>query len=510
MKHFIFLFSIGLSFFSCVLSSDDKLYNSTDNPYINELESMRISWDGSSITFKYEENPSADTQYQWYKSFDDTYTNCITLNGETNNSFSTGSLEKGIHYYYCTSTNASLSETKYFSVAYTGLPLIIIDTINMEEPTAEYVSAKENGGNYGATLKNATKVPAKMHIFKDGSLHSIYNSGDYSENTAGLTIKLRGNTSAYGQKKPYKLKLQDKEDLLADIIGRNAYGYKSKDWLLLNTATSLCTVIGFAVSDIAGIEWTPEYAFVDVVLNGNYKGCYLLCEAISRGAKRINVSDEGYIIERDAYWWNTDVKFITDLNQKYTFKYPDSDSISASQITYIKNYMNHVEKEILNGTYEAYIDTESFARWQLIHDILGTWDACGSNIYMSKYDSTENSKIRMCTPWDFDSIFRMKNAWSNVHHGNRIYSQLLFSNSNSAFLDSYKAQWNSLSSILENEVSAELNKLYTKSGNAINLSRQFNSKRWNITFNTIESDITKANTWFTNRTNWLNTQTGGM
>ena len=73
-----------------------------------------------------------------------------------------------------------------------------ITTVNNEEPVADQVSPPE--GCYGAGLQNATKVPARMIISKNDE--TIYDSGEYEKKQSGLTIKLRGNTSAYSEKKP--------------------------------------------------------------------------------------------------------------------------------------------------------------------------------------------------------------------------------------------------------------------------------------------------------------------
>ena len=450
--------------------------------------------------------------YRWYASSDGTTATGVPVSGATSSIFRTPVYtERGIYYYYCVATNvfndvksaAVISDV--VSVAYMGLPVVVIDTVDGEEPTAEYVSPPT--GAYGAGLTNATKVPSRMQIFKDGQNEAVYDSGEYDKKKkSGLTIKLRGNTSAYGAKKPYKLKLQTKADLLADFLPNRSSKCKDKNWVLLKDATTLNTYIGMAVADIAGTSWTPEFVFVNVVINGDYKGIYLLIESIEQNESRINVSDDGYIIERDAYWWNEDVKFITTLyNQKYTFKYPDPDDIQENPVLleYIENYMNDLEYHVKNGTYEDYIDVDSFARWLLIHDILGTWDAGGSNIYMSKYDSTENSKIFMETTWDYDTSYRMVDAWANQHIGTRMYAKPLLKSENKSFINSYKTQWSVLSLLLWNELSERIQELKVIQGEDINSSRQYDALRWNVIPKTIEEDILIAENWFTSRIVWL-------
>ena len=95
-----------------------------------------------------------------------------------------------------------------------GLPLLYIETVDSEEPTCEYVSAPS--GCMGMTIRNATKVPGRITMYQriEGLDSVVYDSGDYEKDVSGMTIKIRGNTSAYADKKPYKIKLQKKKDML--------------------------------------------------------------------------------------------------------------------------------------------------------------------------------------------------------------------------------------------------------------------------------------------------------
>ena len=109
-----------------------------------------------------------------------------------------------------------------------GLPVIIINTVNNEEPTCEFVTSPE--GAAGKSITNATKVPCSITI----RLHDeiLYESGLYKADTSGATIKIRGNTSTKLRAKPYKLKLEKKADLL---LRDDDDKYKDKEFLLLLT-----------------------------------------------------------------------------------------------------------------------------------------------------------------------------------------------------------------------------------------------------------------------------------
>lgn len=419
--------------------------------------------------------------------------------------------EKGIRYYVCGATvdQINIEYSDVVAAAYSGLPILVIETVNHEEPTAEPVWNADHTRIF--TIINETKVPSSMQIYKDGQ--SIYDSGVYEEKKSGLTIKLRGNSSAVSEKKPYKIKLQKKRDLLALINGSEELR-KDKEWVLLKGGTDLMTFIGTTVAEYAGQPWTPQSTFVNVVMNGEYRGIYLLIEAVNKSEMRVNVSDDGYLIEREGYAAYEEVKFETERGLWFSFKFPDDKDISKDEtlLSYIKDYMNIVENKIQKGEYEDYIDVESFARWNVIHDILGTWDGSGSNQFMSKYDKStpENpnedgtwSKLTMSTLWDFDSILEMTDSWAKNHAIKYNYSDWLFANINSAFFDSYQAQYDNISAGVWPYLSAKLIELKNSLGEGINIARQLDANKWHASYTSIETNIQQAEAWFPARGVWL-------
>lgn len=318
----------------------------------------------------------------------------------------------------------------------TVLPVLDIVTVGGEEPTYEEVSAPE--GAFGKSITNATKVKARMVMVVGAD--TLYDSGPYAEDKSGLTIKVRGNTSAYYDIKPYKLKLEKKADLLHR---GNDTKYKDKHWILL-AETAPNTPLGFTLSSLVGMDWTPGWEFVNVVLNGQYRGLYLLCEQVRRNADcRIDVDEQtGYIIEHDAYWWNEPVWFQSVTGRKYTFKYPDSEDVTQAQVDYISGAVSRFEESIADGSYPQYIDVRTFAAWLLAHDIMATQDSGGANLYFSKYDDTPQSVFRACVLWDFDTSFRTSGTWSRLHTDPYSFFNSLFSSPNPEFQQTYVALWN--------------------------------------------------------------------
>ena len=318
-----------------------------------------------------------------------------------------------------------------------GLPVLYIQTIDGAEPTCERVYAP--AGSWGSTI-NSEKVYGRMLMYKRiaGMDSVLYDSGDYEKNVSGMTIKVRGNTSAMGDKKPYKIKLQKKFDLL--MRGVDSV-YKDKEWALLKDE-DLYTFSGFSVAGLVGMTWVPGRRYVNVIMNDIYRGVYLLTEQVKRNPDcRLNVDKNcGFIFECDIYWWNEDV-YVTSCDApgyNYTFKYPDEEDITEEQLAYMQSLVNAYEASLNDGTYPDQIDVHSFAAWCLVHDLMGTKDGGGCNRYYTKYDTTAQTKIVMPVAWDFDVSMRISEGWSRCH---TVYMNKLFNSSNKTFVNEFVRLW---------------------------------------------------------------------
>lgn len=379
-----------------------------------------------------------------------------------------------------------------------GLPVVVINTENEEEPSCDYVSAPE--GSWGKSIINAEKIPGEVSVFdSDGSL--LYYSGEYKKGDSGMTIKVRGNTSAYYNKKPFKIKLQKKGDLL----GRNDKSFNDKNWVLLNDP-NLNMYVGLELSKMMDMDWTPEAKYVNVIINNDYRGLYLLAESVERNEEcRVNVSNTGFIVEHDAYWWNEEGQYLlSSFNPflNYTFKYPDFEDLSEEDINKIQYILDTYEQGIEKENYTELIDIESFAKWILSHDILGTWDGGGSNFYLCKYDINDNSLIKAGPLWDFESMEIMDNDWSGPHTVlNRFKG--LYTN-DSSFMHSFLKLWNDkkislkdgLSKLFEELKDTELWKPYASSLASSN-------SRWNTSYNSPDVEADKRKDWFMDRLSWI-------
>ena len=289
-----------------------------------------------------------------------------------------------------------------------------------------------------------------------GATVSIINSDMTFDYQGTANIKGRGNAT-WGDypKKPYKLKLSDKHPVFGNP--------KSKKWQLLAEycdKSFLRTAMMLELSKIANIRHTVSYDFVELYLNGQYNGLYILTEQVEKDKDRINIKDDGFIIEDDNYATEEPVWFTTAIkNRKYSFKYPDSDDAIVADddnYNYIKGFMDDMEDALFSDNYQdatagyrQYIDCESFAKWYIVMELLGNWDPNWYYVLDSR-----GSKLEMAPCWDAEWSLGLAEtdsdgSWSRepgipmaynreVHRYSHYFTQLL---SDPYFKSVVKAQW---------------------------------------------------------------------
>ena len=261
----------------------------------------------------------------------------------------------------------------------TNLPTIVINTAGAKDITSKQVYVSSN-----------------LYIVSDG--------GKTLLSTAETGVRGRGNASWNFPKKPYKIKFADKQSPL----GAPA---KDRTWTLINNygdKTLMRNILAFEVSRRVGMAYTPFCTPVDVILNGEYEGCYQLCDQVEVDGQRVPAKD-GYLIEIDAYNYTEDVNFNSPRGMPVTVHYPDADKITSVQRTYIQNYFGQMEsalfgsnfKDAVNG-YRKYLDVDSYLKNFIVGEFCGNTDTYWST-YMYK-DS--GSGVLFTGPcWDYDLAF---------------------------------------------------------------------------------------------------------
>jgi hypothetical protein len=228
-----------------------------------------------------------------------------------------------------------------------------------------------------------------------------------------MKIKGRGNSTWQMPKKPYKIKFDSKVSLLGEPA--------DKEWVLLaNYAdkTQLRNEIAFFMGELSCLDYTPRTNFVEVVINGVYNGTYQLGEQLKIGKNRVNVGDDGYLLEIDARATADDITFIVDkIPYPINIKDPDME-VGSDAYNYVVDYLNQTAKALYaddfadpeNG-YQKYLDVNSFVDWYIINEITKNTDAVFfSSCYMNL---SRDGKLKMGPLWDYDIAFGNVNYNTN-------------------------------------------------------------------------------------------------
>lgn len=274
----------------------------------------------------------------------------------------------------------------------TNLPTVVINTANAQEITSKEV-----------------EITSTVHI--------ISNEGTSLLTDTETGVRGRGNASWNFEKKPYRLKFSEKRSPLGAPAS-------AKKWTLLSNhgdKTLMRNILAFEVSRRLGMEYTPFCHPVDVVINGEYKGCYQLCDQIEVRTNRVDIEEMeetdnsgtnltgGYLVEIDAYAEGEDVYFYSTKGIPVTIKSPDDDKITAEQRKYIEDYFNLMESSVFASNYtdaesgyRKYLDLDSFLRHFIIGEFTGNTDTYWS-VYMYKHRGED--KFYVGPVWDYDLAF---------------------------------------------------------------------------------------------------------
>ena len=284
--------------------------------------------------------------------------------------------------------NENFEEKKLFQVS--NLPLILIHTENSTEP-----------GN------DDKDVNCTITIINNGTI----------ENFETAEIKVRGMSSSFAPKKPYRIKFSSKQKIL-NIKG------KEKKWVLLANyydRSLLRNALAFKISELMNFSFTPRCQPVDVILNGNFRGNYFICDKIDVISKNrlqieeLQITDNsfpnitgGYFLQIDAragFGWGRPADqvenfiFVTDKGIRGQIVLPKKDELTKEQENYIKEKLNQFEDEIYNGTLDS-IDLESYSKFFLVEEFCADPDHVYSSLYFTK--DRNDDKFRFGPVWDFD------------------------------------------------------------------------------------------------------------
>ena len=303
----------------------------------------------------------------------------------------------------------------------------------------------------GQTIADNPKVNVNMGIIDNGPGNRNYyrnpannNQPDPFNNYNGTVgIEHRGSSSQFFPKKPYgfETRTETGDDLKVSLLGMP----KESDWILnasYTDKTLMRDVLTYHLSNQMGM-YATRTKFVELVVDGDYKGVYILMEKIKRDANRVNIASlkpadnsgdaltGGYILKvdkntgsADAYWKSPyPANNLMEIN--IMLEYPKKEDITTEQFEYIKNHFTNFEhtlngpnfKDPTNG-YAKYIDVNTFVDYFLLTELTYNIDAYRLSVFFYKDRDSRDSKIKMGPAWDYDHSYGNANyckGWETNH-----------------------------------------------------------------------------------------------
>lgn len=225
-----------------------------------------------------------------------------------------------------------------------------------------------------------------------------FNSTDYSD----VSVEYSGSAA----KKNYRIKLNKKKAL----IGENKY----KQWVLLSNnddATKMRNALADEISKLTGMEYTPQYQFVDLYINGTYAGVYQLTDRVKCEVGRacagdatdiewlVQMSEQKDVSASDTYVTGTDAM------PYIVMKNPDPDDFVNDQATleshrkametYFTSFFANPKNELKQDQFVAwYIASEIICNYKGFSDVFA---------YRSTYGSGQ--QLRFGPIWDNEKGF---------------------------------------------------------------------------------------------------------
>lgn len=230
--------------------------------------------------------------------------------------------------------------------------------------------------------------------------------GDNTTRFENTQIRGRGNSSWWNSdKKPYRVKFDKKQTLLGEDFA------KAKSWTLLanhGDKTMIRNALTYQLGRFIGMKFCPAAKFIDLYLNGKYRGTYQISDQVQVHKKRVEVDeDNGWLLEVTNEN-SREEPYITSTRYgiMYNIKNPDDELLTMDKRIAIGQWLEAFEKAVASDDYRdpekgyrAYIDETDFINWYVGAELTGNIDALYS-IYM--YKEADEQKMHFGPLWDLD------------------------------------------------------------------------------------------------------------
>jgi len=295
-----------------------------------------------------------------------------------------------------------------------NLPIVIITT--------------DNDPNTGEPMEipDDPKIPASMKIIfrPDGTRNYMTDQSNsaFLNYNGRIKIELRGSSSQMLEKKQYGWTTYENNDTTKKNV--SLLGMPSEnDWILNGLAFDASLIRDYLCYNLTRQmgQYATRTHYCEVIINGDYRGLYILQEKIKDDPKRVNIEeiDEeassgmaltgGYITKADKTTGGDPIAWQMDSYQgwpsDFIHELPKPNNITPAQNDYIHGQFQLLESaagannaSVANG-YPSVIDIPTFVDFMIINEFSSNVDAYQISTFFHK---DKGGKLRAGPVWDFN------------------------------------------------------------------------------------------------------------
>jgi hypothetical protein len=459
--------------------------------------------------------------------------------------------------------SSDLSAIPFFSVAINDASFTYNNPPNWFNPPIIFSSSDlpivviDPGGQ---TIPDDPRIIAQMGIIDNGVGQRNYLTDAFNDYDGRISIERRGSSSqSFFPKYSYSLETQDSTgaNLNVPILGMPV----ENDWVLhapYSDKTLMRNYFTYNMGREMGRYYAPRTRLCEVVIDGDYKGTYVMMEKIKRDNDRIDIAKltaldtagdnltGGYILKIDKLTGGSVVDWTSPFAPNFAMwqttdfinHYPKEADILPVQSNYIENYVTSFETA-LDGPnfadtavgYAAYADVGSFIDFLIINEVTRNVDGYRLSTYMHKDKDSNGGKLTMGSVWDFNIALgnadycdgELTTGWAydfnSVCSGDTWlvpfwWERLL---QDPSFENQLRCRWDELRvGFLNTDTIMDF---IDTTAARLDESQQMNFSRWPVlgvtlwpndfVGQTYQEEVDYLKTWLTNRLIWLDANIGG-
>lgn len=401
--------------------------------------------------------------------------------------------------------------------------------------------------NLPIDIPDEPKVLATMQLIyrPDGTRNYLTDiTNDTFLNYNGrIGIELRGSSSQVLEKKPYGFTTLMEDDESNNNV--NLLGMPSEnDWVLNSLAYDPSMVrdyLSYTLSSNMG-NYAPRVKYIEVIVNDDYKGVYILTEKIKRDSDRVNLTKiadfdntapevtGGYIVKADKINGDDEVAWTMPNSggweTNFLHHYPKTEDITGQQADYIENIFydlatqtNPANTSISDG-YPSIIDIPSFVDYMIMAELASNPDAYQFSTFFHK---DRAGKLRAGPIWDYNLsfgndlfVFGFDRSFYDIwqfefeNTGAKFWKDLFQEESFNCYM---AKRWLELTAINQPLNYVTISNLIDEYFNLLAESQERELQRWPPedgwpTVADQEENIIEMKVWIENRIDWMNNNIG--